>query len=195
MSCHHLTCYWFQCFWCFNSHAFQFPNVRASMFELKKGSFLIYWLGWILFQNSPSTANFCSFYLALCFRLMIQTQLVLVSSFKAMLTDLHILELVGKSTLIDIFLFSRFCLKEIQNTFFCQSVQWLSHNQSYCGHCIRISIEGLTIDGHLKRMKRRRINLRKERRKLGRIYRNTYALRKRELLERRVFNSFGFVYP
>ena len=91
--------------------------------------------------------------------------------------------------------FCRFCHQEIRHTFFCPSVQWLSPNEPYCGHCVRISIEGLTIDGHLKRSKRRRINWRKERRRLGRLYRNTYALRKRELLERRIFNSFGIVYP
>lgn len=104
-------------------------------------------------------------------------------------------EHVDNSTLMNNFcIFSRICLKNLTEIFFCSSVQWLSRNQPYCGHCVRISIEGLMIDGSVKRKKRRRINWQRERLKLAKLYRNTHALSKRRLLERRIFNSYGIAF-
>lgn len=69
----------------------------------------------------------------------------------------------------------------------CDSTQWLSLTRTYCSHCLRIVVEGLTVDGVFKR----RVNLRRERRKLLRLYRGTLALRKRLYNERRVLASLG----
>ena len=69
----------------------------------------------------------------------------------------------------------------------CDSTQWLSLTQTYCSHCLRIVVEGLTVDAVFKR----RVNLRKERQKLVRLYRGTRALRKRLYNERRVLASLG----
>ena len=86
-------------------------------------------------------------------------------------------------------------MRQIRETLFCHSTQWLTVNRPYCGHCLRVSVEGVTIDGEVKRRKRRRLNYQRERQRLEKLYRNTHALRKRQILERRVFNSYGFVYP
>ena len=86
-------------------------------------------------------------------------------------------------------------MNQLSQTLFCHSTQWLTVSRPYCGHCLRISVEGLTLDGEIKRRKQRRINFRKERVRLTKLYRNTHALRKRRLLEQRVFNSYGFLFP
>lgn len=85
-------------------------------------------------------------------------------------------------------------MKQLRETLFCHSAQWLSLNRPYCGHCLRVSVEGITIDGELKRRKRRRVNYHRERLRLDRLYANTHALRKRRILERRVLNSYGIVF-
>lgn len=85
-------------------------------------------------------------------------------------------------------------MKQIRESLFCHSAQWVTKNRQYCEHCVRVSVEGITIDGQVKRQKRRRINYERERHRLQKLYRNTQALRKREILERRVFNSYGFVF-
>ena len=51
------------------------------------------------------------------------------------------------------------------------------------------------MDGEIKRENRKPINFRKERLRLVKLYRNTHALRKRRLLEQRVFNSLGYLFP
>ena len=58
---------------------------------------------------------------------------------------------------------------------------------------MRISVEGLTIDGVLKLRKRRRVNFERERIRLEKLYANTHALQRRGILERRVFRSYGFL--
>lgn len=58
---------------------------------------------------------------------------------------------------------------------------------------MRISVEGITIDGEMKRRKHRRINYQRERLRLEKLYANTHALRKRQILERRVFRSYGYL--
>ena len=92
-----------------------------------------------------------------------------------------------------VFCFSSSCMKQLRETLFCHSAQWLTVNRPCCGHCLRVSVEGVTIDGELKRRKRRRVNYERERLRLENLYRNTHALRKRRILERRVFNSYGFL--
>lgn len=62
----------------------------------------------------------------------------------------------------------------------------------YCSHCIRIVVEGLTLDGVLATYKNRAVNLRAERRKIFRLYRGTIVLRKRLLHESRLLQSLGF---
>lgn len=58
---------------------------------------------------------------------------------------------------------------------------------------MRISVEGLTIDGVVKMRKRRRVNFERERIRLEKLYRNTHALQRRAIFERRVFRSYGFI--
>ena len=86
-------------------------------------------------------------------------------------------------------------MKQLTTNLFCHSAQWLILSRPYCGHCLRISIEGLTMDGEIKRANRKPINFRKERLRLVKLYRNTRAMQKRRLLERRVFNSLGYLFP
>ena len=49
------------------------------------------------------------------------------------------------------------------------------------------------MDGVLKMRKRRRVNFERERIRLENLYRNTHALRRHAILERRVFRSYGFL--
>ena len=86
-------------------------------------------------------------------------------------------------------------MKQLTSNLFCHSTQWLTLSRPYCRHCLRISIEGVTLDGEIKRINRKPINFRNERLQLVKLYRNTHALRKRRLLERRVFNSLGYLFP
>ena len=84
-------------------------------------------------------------------------------------------------------------MQQLKETLFCHSSLWLSVNRPYCGHCMRVSVEGVTIDGELKRRKGRRVNYQRERLRLEKLYANTHALRKRQILERRVFRSYGYL--
>lgn len=73
----------------------------------------------------------------------------------------------------------------------CRSCLWRSLTEPYCSHCIRIVVEGLTLDGVVKRFKRGSVNLRTERRHLFRLYRGKVVLRKRLLHEQRMLESLG----
>lgn len=70
----------------------------------------------------------------------------------------------------------------------CHSCHWLSLTETYCSHCLRIVVEGLTVEAVFSK---RRVNLRAERRKLFRLYRGTPVLSQRRYNERRVLRSLG----
>lgn len=70
----------------------------------------------------------------------------------------------------------------------CRSSQWLSLTDTYCSHCLRIIVEGVTVEAVFSK---RNVNFRAERRKLIRLYRGTPVLRKRIQNERHVLRSLG----
>ena len=90
-------------------------------------------------------------------------------------------------------LFRRNCCRELTRMHICRSCHWRTLTDPYCSHCIRIVVEGLTLDGIVARYKHGTVNLRKERRNLFRLYRNKIVLRKRLLHENRILQSLGIV--
>ena len=70
-------------------------------------------------------------------------------------------------------------------------MQWLSFSQETCSQCLRICVEGLTVEGQMRHDRYERVNFERERRKIFKLYRHTNVLQRRIALEQRMMQSFG----
>ena len=83
-------------------------------------------------------------------------------------------------------------LQELLTRQVCSSTQWCKKECGDCGHCFRIAVGGLTIDGDVKKRKQNgRISYRKQRHRLIRLYRGTHALEAMLHQETRVLRALG----
>ena len=69
----------------------------------------------------------------------------------------------------------------------------MSFTDVYCSQCLRIAVEGVTVDGSLALSRNQPLDFMSERRKFFRLYRGTRVLRKQLHVERRILNSLGIV--
>ena len=83
-------------------------------------------------------------------------------------------------------------MREIKKRHLCSSVQWLSFSENICSQCMRICVEGLTIEGQTQHDRFETVNFERERRKLFKLYRGTNAIQRCRALEQRIMQSFGF---
>ena len=70
-------------------------------------------------------------------------------------------------------------------------MQWLSFSRETCSQCLRICVEGFTVEGHMRYDRYERVNFERERRKIFKLYRHTNVLQRRSALEQRMMQSFG----
>ena len=82
-------------------------------------------------------------------------------------------------------------MRQIKNRHYCRSVQWLSFNRETCSQCLRIAVEGLTVEGQMRHDRYERVNFERERRKIFKLYRGKQILEKPQTLKQRVMQSFG----
>lgn len=85
-------------------------------------------------------------------------------------------------------------MRQVKSRHFCTSAQWVSFSTKVCMQCVRISVEGLTVEGQMKKDRNERVNFESEQRKLLKLYRHTSAIRRRRIHEQRVLNSFGLFF-
>ena len=91
-------------------------------------------------------------------------------------------------------LFFRKCLCQIKSRHFCRSAQWVSFSQETCSQCLRIAVEGLSVEGQMKHDRYERVNFESERWKIFKLYQGTPILERREILEERVMQSLGLFF-
>ena len=91
-------------------------------------------------------------------------------------------------------LFFRKCLCQIKSRHFCRSAQWVSFSRETCSQCLRIAVEGLSVEGQMKHDRYERVNFESERWKIFKLYRGTPILERREILEERVMQSLGLFF-
>lgn len=82
-------------------------------------------------------------------------------------------------------------MRQLKNRHFCRSAQWVSFSPETCSQCLRIAVEGLTVEGQMRYDRFERVNFESERRKIFKLYRGTPILERREILEERVIQSLG----
>ena len=83
-------------------------------------------------------------------------------------------------------------LQELSTKQVCSSTLWCKSECGHCGHCVRIAIGKLSIDGVLKKRRQNgRISYRAERRRLIRLYRGTEVLETMLEQEIRVLRALG----
>ena len=70
-------------------------------------------------------------------------------------------------------------------------MQWLSFSQETCSQCLRICVEGLTVEAQMRHDRYERVNFERERRKIFKLHRHTNVLQRRIALEQRMMQSFG----
>ena len=85
-------------------------------------------------------------------------------------------------------------MRQIKKRHCCSSVQWLSFTQEACSQCLRICVEGLTVEGQMQYDRHERVNFEREQRKIFKLYRRTNVLQRRGALEQRVMQPFGFFF-
>ena len=70
-------------------------------------------------------------------------------------------------------------------------MQWLSFSRETCSQCLKICVEGLTVEGQMQLDRYERVNFERERRKIFKLYRRTNVLQRHRALEQRMMQSFG----
>ena len=83
-------------------------------------------------------------------------------------------------------------LQALKTRKLCHSTLWVSFSEHFpCSHCMRLTVEGVTIEGQAKLDRNEVIDFELERQQIFQLYAGKSVLRKILYLENRVLESLG----
>ena len=85
-------------------------------------------------------------------------------------------------------------LRKLKKQKYCGSSQWLSFSLRPCSHCMRIVMEGLSVEGQILTNRGEQVNFEIERDRLFHLYEGRNVLNRRLALEKRIIESFGMAF-
>lgn len=88
--------------------------------------------------------------------------------------------------------YCRTVLPHLKKRKYCRSAEWLSFSNRPCSHCMRLVVEGLTVDGQRLKDEEEPVNYALERELIFEYYPGKRVLNKIMFLEDRVLYSLGF---